>query len=281
MSLVTRSQLILSQGFETPAGSFHLAGVIKKSSGTMAMRRLERYAIVHVTEGSGSYSDANGYRANVSAGDFLLLFPDIPHQYGPGRGEHWDEFYIVFSGPVFDLWRARGILSPGRPVIPLTPIDQWYDRWRELVDGAEALPASVQLAKVCRLVELLSLAVHQAPAASDDFEPPWLSSSKALLAASLDQEVDIAAIAASVGLSYESFRKRFAAAVGVSPGQYRRRLKIATASELLTTTNMTLKQIAEALGFGDEFHFSHRFKQITGLAPSRYRAGGSRIEKSA
>ena len=31
------------------------------------------------------------------------------------------------------------------------------------------------------------------------------------------------------------------------------------------------KEIAEHLGFSDEYHFSKRFKQVTGLPPSEFR----------
>ena len=35
--------------------------------------------------------------------------------------------------------------------------------------------------------------------------------------------------------------------------------------------NLTNKEIAYRLGFCDEFHFSHRFKQIMGKSPQRFR----------
>jgi AraC-like DNA-binding protein len=274
MSLVLRSELIVGQGFDTPVGAVHLAGVIKDSPGQQAARTLGRYALVHITAGSGYYSDASGYRRAVTAGDMLVLFPDVPHRYGPVRGGQWDEFYIVFSGPAFDLWRQRGVISPARPVVPVQPLGVWYERWRALVDGCESLGPSAKTARVCRLLELLALAAgSDASSGLANAEPRWLTAAKARLAADLSADVDLAEVSDAVGLSYENFRKRFAAETGTSPGLYRSRIKIATACELLTTTAMPLKQIAEALGFGDEFHFSHRFKQVRGVSPSRYRAG--------
>lgn len=76
------------------------------------MRVLGSYALVYVVGGGGEYSDARGTRRQVSEGDLIWVFPDIPHAYGPARGGRWDEIYLVFDGPVFDLWRQRGLLDP-------------------------------------------------------------------------------------------------------------------------------------------------------------------------
>lgn len=38
-------------------------------------------------------------------------------------------------------------------------------------------------------------------------------------------------------------------------------------------TDLSDKQIAAELGFCDEFHFSRRFKQITGRSPRAFRSG--------
>ena len=40
---------------------------------------------------------------------------------------------------------------------------------------------------------------------------------------------------------------------------------------LMTERNLNNKEIAETLGFYDEFHFSRRFHQITGQSPRQFR----------
>ena len=44
------------------------------------------------------------------------------------------------------------------------------------------------------------------------------------------------------------------------------------ACQWLTGTPMTLKEIASRLGYGDQFHFSRKFKAFSGVSPSMYRA---------
>jgi len=42
------------------------------------------------------------------------------------------------------------------------------------------------------------------------------------------------------------------------------------AAALLQVPGTTVKEVADALGFSDVFHFSRVFKKINGLPPGRY-----------
>jgi len=43
------------------------------------------------------------------------------------------------------------------------------------------------------------------------------------------------------------------------------------AKKLLKNTGLSVKDIAEQVGFPDPFHFSKSFKALTGISPSQYR----------
>src|ERR1041384_629905 len=101
----------IGRNIHTPLGQIIASGMIVNSPGVPAdtMRVFGNYALVYLLEGSGRYQDGNGFRQKVRAGDVLILFPEIPHSYGPGSGEFWNEFYTVFTGAAFDLWRKVGL----------------------------------------------------------------------------------------------------------------------------------------------------------------------------
>jgi AraC-like DNA-binding protein len=271
-SPITRSQLLVSTGFDVGVGAFHLAGTIKQSggAGVGSMRVLGRYAAVLLAHGRGRYADANGVSGDLTAGDLVIVFPEIPHRYGPGRGDEWDEFYVVFSGPAFDLWRSEGIVTPERPILRLGAVHSWLERGLTLVDRCESASTAEQIKRICGLLEMLADA---SPTASPPpVEPRWLSRTKALLRSRLSDDLELEAVARAAGMSYESFRKRFTKELGTSPAQYRMRAKIVAADELLSSTDQSLRQIALTLGFSDEFHFSHRFKASTGESPRERRS---------
>lgn len=238
------------------------------------MRVFGSYAIVYLVAGSGFYRDGRGVQAKVSPGDAILIFPEIPHRYGPGRGEDWEEIYLCFNGPLFQTWREEGVMDPARPIHHAAPIDVWYPRLRAMAEEPRPSTPMEHLDQLGRLTSLLAGLVS--PPAEPENEPHWLSEAKGLLASNLEAELDWESVAKTLGMTYENFRKSFAAAVGEPPARYRSQRRMEAAKSLLFRNELTQAAIANSLGFHDEFHFSKRFKEMVGVSPREWRklAGG-------
>lgn len=256
-------------------GGISLAGQVRASGGSPSgqMRVLGSYAVVYLMSGGGRFADDTGLRTSVTAGDLIVLFPDIPHSYGPVEGSTWSELYFVFDGPVFDLWRQKKVLDPRRPIHHIEPIDQWATAFSRVLSAEPEPGAAPALAEICRLQAVLAeaLAADQTdPRASTDRD--WLARATALLDMDPRREAKLEDVATQLGFSYDGFRKRFRRLAGMSPARYRSMRSIDRACELMATTQWTDRQIAAELGFCDEFHFSHRFTDITGRTPREFRA---------
>lgn len=79
-------------------------------------------------------------------------------------------------------------------------------------------------------------------------------------------------IADRVGMNRKMLTRHFRKATGQSLNEYRMRVKITNAISLLSVSPETpVRDIAEKLGFYDEYHFSRAFKSVTGKSPSAYR----------
>jgi AraC-like DNA-binding protein len=250
----------------TPLGNVTLGGVICDGLGIprQTLRIYGQYALVY-SLGDGEYRDSTHRRRRLLPGDLIVVFPDIAHQYGPTPGGHWNEIYVVFEGPLFDLWRDGGLLDPARPIYHLEPVALWRRRLEEIV--APKVPA---LERVCRLQTFLANLLTQSHHA--DAADQWLAQARALLAADLERVLYVDDVARRLGLSPETFRKKFTRLSGTTPWQYRLGRVIDHASRLVHEGQLTNKEIASRLGFSDEFHFSRRFKQIAGLSPTQFRA---------
>ena len=266
-------RVLARHGTRTPLGGVTMAGFIRHSHGLPAhsLRTLPSYGCVYVLDGGGHYRDASGRGLPVRAGDLLLLFPELPHTYGPDATSHWSELYALFDGPVFDLWRRTGLLDPAHPIHHLEPIELWAQRFHAAIAAPVQPGAGPALSQVCQLQSVLADAVlgPSTPARSD--EAAWVARACALLETG-HADGDLRAIADDLGMSYDGFRKRFTKALGVPPARYRTVRAIDRACELMQQGGLTDREIAEHLGFCDEFYFSRRFKQVTGRAPREFRA---------
>lgn len=69
------------------------------------------------------------------------------------------------------------------------------------------------------------------------------------------------------------FKERF----GVGPQQYLTQRRIELAQQYLIDTRLTVKDIANQLGYEDEYYFSRVFKKQLGIAPTVYRKNTSLV----
>ncbi|HYE17835.1 MAG TPA: AraC family transcriptional regulator [Tepidisphaeraceae bacterium] len=87
-------------------------------------------------------------------------------------------------------------------------------------------------------------------------------------------------IAAKAHLSPFHFHRRFTDLVGQTPKHFLLACQIHRAKQLLVERKRELSEIAKECGFAHQSHFTSRFKQATGLTPTRWRRLAADLEKS-
>jgi AraC-like DNA-binding protein len=88
------------------------------------------------------------------------------------------------------------------------------------------------------------------------------------------QPLDVAALAASSGLSRNFFAARFRERFGMTVDGYLLHLRMEMAKNLLISTNRPVKEIAYECGIPDPNYFNKQFRRVTGMSPSLYRIRG-------
>lgn len=87
----------------------------------------------------------------------------------------------------------------------------------------------------------------------------------------LDSPLTIPQLAKKANLNPTYFSNLFSKLIGISPLQYINKRRIEKAQELLLGTDETLYEIAQQIGFSDEYYFSRLFKKHVGISPDHYR----------
>ena len=88
-------------------------------------------------------------------------------------------------------------------------------------------------------------------------------------------------IAKTVHLSPFHFHRRFTELLGLTPKHYLLECQIQDAKAQLLARKKQLSQIAADCGFAHQSHFTSRFKQATGLTPTRWRRLAAQISEGA
>lgn len=101
-------------------------------------------------------------------------------------------------------------------------------------------------------------------------EHPSLERSIAYMENHYRDKITRARLAEIAGVSQSHYSILFKQLTGFSPNEYLSRLRVHRAKELLIGGSSTLREIAQKVGYKDEFYLSRRFKQQTGSSPSSF-----------
>jgi AraC family transcriptional regulator len=101
--------------------------------------------------------------------------------------------------------------------------------------------------------------------------PTWLGNADETIRGHFTEPLALTEIAKRVKVHPVHLAREYRRYFNCTIGEQIRRLRIEYACEQLSTTNLSLADIALASGFSDQSHFTVRFKQQIGMAPSHYR----------
>lgn len=85
-----------------------------------------------------------------------------------------------------------------------------------------------------------------------------------------DPDISNATLSKRCGISDTYFRSLFTQMYQISPMQYVKRRRIQEAQNMLASGDMSVSEVAEAVGYSSIYSFSKAFKTSTGLSPSDY-----------
>jgi len=87
----------------------------------------------------------------------------------------------------------------------------------------------------------------------------------------LDENIDLAMLAAVAGLSVHHFARQFKQSTGIPPHHYLTQKRVERAQEMLAQTDLSLSEIAYAAGFSDQSHLARHFRHMLGTTPREFR----------
>ncbi|HYD82577.1 MAG TPA: AraC family ligand binding domain-containing protein, partial [Opitutus sp.] len=179
---------LLLRPVKSPVGTIRLGGINQGGFGIGRppdpRRTLSCFGFTYIMNGAGEYSDARVRNAPVGKGDLVIFFPGRPHQCSTRPGEFWDELWFECEGPVFDLMRSTGVLSPRQPLHHTQNSDFWFRRFFQIIPPLHLREKTPPQVIVTRFVAVLNelLAGSEAPPESPaPREDDWLNRACELL----------------------------------------------------------------------------------------------------
>ena len=112
---------------------------------------------------------------------------------------------------------------------------------------------------------------QQRPCWSQSIQDPQVQKAVQALHEDCARQWTLEALASHAGLSRTSLAERFRKTMGNTPLNYLRTVRMQKAMGVLSTSERSLEQIAQEVGYQDAFSFSKVFKRTLGVAPRDFR----------
>ncbi len=110
-----------------------------------------------------------------------------------------------------------------------------------------------------------------APQAQGGLSPGAMRRVREYAEVHLGENIDLLMLAGVAGLSVHHFARQFKQSAGVTPHVYLTQKRVERAQEMLVQTDLSLAEIAFAVGFFDQGHLARHFRHMLGTTPREFR----------
>ena len=205
----------------------------------------------------------------------FLLFPGEWHSYHPNPRTGWKSHWIGFKGKNMDDRVTAGFLTPEKPIYHVGysfVLESLYQRALDEATKENAYSQQLMAGIVNHLIGMMYSLERNIELNKNQIHVDMINRARLRIRESLESDLTIQKIAEDLGVSYSNFRKLFKEYTGLSPATYQQDLRLLRAKELLSTTDLTIKEIAYRLNFESPDYFSAKFKAKMGCKPSEARS---------
>jgi AraC-like DNA-binding protein len=237
-------------------------------------RELNEYQLLYISEGEGTFHSTTVPTAPLHEGDVFLLFPGEWHSYHPSQKKGWKCYWIGFKGRNIDDRVRANFLSATKPIYHIGFSDAIVRLYKEAYETAieeAAYSQQVLAGLVNHIIGLTYSLERNIELGRNQGHVDMVNRARLRIRENLESSLTIQQVAEDLGVSYSNFRKLFKEYTGISPATYQQDLRLQRAKELLSTTEMSIKEIAYRLNFESPDYFSAKFKSKTGRRPSELR----------
>jgi transcriptional regulator, AraC family len=239
--------------------------------------------LFYVVDGKGEFN-IQGQRFPVKPNDFVIINPQVEHTELSSPDEPLEYIVLGINGLSFS--NLTPVSEGGHPFSFFNLRDEQKDILRYLnAMVQEATSQSMSYELVCHnLLEILLIKIlrhqhfdlevgKQSKATKD------ISFIKHYLETYYHESIQLEDLASMTHLSRFYISHSFKKEIGMSPMEYLIDIRIKESKILLRTTNYSISQVADIVGFTTPTYFSKQFRKSTGISPTDYREQFQGVQK--
>ena len=216
----------------------------------------------------------------LEKGSAVLIDCNVYQEYKTEPGKSWDFYWLHFNALSMDGYK-NALLSGLTPVRLRAP-GYAVQRMEEIYQNSHQSDILAYAEQNSAIGDLLTEMIRSlagdrtthAPLYRDD-----IADLAAYIRANCTKDLHIQDFTDHSNLSKHHLIRLFSRQTGMSPYQYLHMCRINRAQVLLRSTDMTVAQIADAVGYSDSVIFIRHFRAFHPVTPGEYRRESIIIQK--
>ncbi len=223
------------------------------------------FEIHYFVSGSGTFTNGNIWYT-ITPGSLFVTSDETEHSITSDEGANLTYYATLISCP-----EQKALFTKLESKHPLHIGTNWRFFFEEVRDKALSTKEELRLSSCHQLLGFLYNLLAGSVSERTTGSHVRLEKAIRYMQRHVFDNLCLSQIASHVGLDPSYFVRLFKKRMNTTPMKYYSSLQLEAARALLTSGDLSIKEIAGKLQFCSEFHFSKQFKASTGSSPSLYR----------
>lgn len=229
--------------------------------------------LLFCVDGSGTVEIENT-AISLSKNHLIIIPANQAHSYYANTNEPWSIYWLHYNGQQAE--RYTQLLAPRVASININT-----DQHSELIQIFTSIFIQLELGysmdvllHVTSLLHLFFSSIKKTSTQSSSRQENtshYINDLITYMQKHINQSLSLSVLASTLNISSSHLTHYFKEKTGYAPIDYFIHMKMQKACHRLDTSNDSIKEIAQSLGYNDPYYFSRIFKKTMSLSPRAYR----------
>lgn len=211
---------------------------------------------------------------HIEAGKGFLIEPDIVNTYRADRTNPWEYLWIEFDGlRAKGLMDLAGISSKSPIYVPSSAEGSrlLQEEMMYIAEHPQADPLELMAHLYLLMSHLTNYSSNKRKVQGGRISEFYAKEAISYIEQNYSKNLTVEELASICNLDRSYFGKIFKEFMGQSPQEFLIHYRMAKAAEQLISTDLSVKEISQNVGYQNQLHFSRAFKSVYHIPPRQYR----------
>lgn len=230
------------------------------------------YQLLYIATGKGHFY-FDGKERILTEGNMILYRPHEPQMYYYHASDKIEVYWVHFTGRDVEAVLKKYGLPETENVFYTGTSPDYQCIYREMIQELQLCRANYEellSLTLMRFFIMINRFIDEGKKSGSDIQNE-IERATHYFNENYNKPINIDEYAESRHISTCWFIRSFKQILKVTPMQYILSLRMANAQSLLETTEDSISEIAEAVGYDNPLYFSRIFRKNIGVSPSEYR----------